>query len=303
MTQIRHALARSLPRWLSGPLAQSFFVEGLGTLYDVDSQWMQAALFQRFPSLCDPSALPYLLADRRLRRGPYTSDLAVRRYLKLWIDQWQLAGLPAGLLLAVQAFLAPEYPQVRIWTRSQICYTLAKGATGSALGLPGYEPLAPGPDGDRTLGERLRWSGLLTRANLSASPVWDWDSISHPAYATRWWHFWLIIAEKPLWAPWYYDQGVLYNDPAYSWGSHYPHGEQFVLRQIIRDFSPHGARPHTVILSASEGDFDPADPNAGNPAFGWPDGQWGWEAKPDGLGGAVSARRTDLRYWHSKEGD
>jgi hypothetical protein len=304
--QYRHALAKALPPWLSGPNARSFYTEGLAVLYDVDRAWLQEALLNRLPSICDPSALPLLLADRRLRRGPYTIELAVRRYLRLWWDQWQLAGLFSGLLLAAQAFLAPEYPQIRIWTRGnasgQLCYTIAKGTTGRALALPGYDPLPPGPDGDLALAERLRWSGTITRA--AAPPgTFDYDSISHPGHAARWWHFWMSIHGKPLFSPWQYDSGVIYSDPLKSWGTPYPHGDNATFRQIVRDYAPHETRPHTIILAESEAEFDPGDVNAGNPAFGWPDGQWGWEVVNDGSGGAVDARRTDLRYFHSKEGD
>lgn len=301
--QYRHALARALPSgWLNGQNTHSFYADGLAVLYDVDAAWMQEALLNKYPSTCDETALPLLLLDRRLRRGPFTSELAVRRYLRLWMDQWQLAGLFPGLLLAIQAFLAPEYPQVRIWTQRSICYTLEKGAVGRALALPGYEPLALGPDGDTALAERLRWSGVIERV-VKPVGTWDWYSVSNPSHAPRWWHFWVTIHALPLSPHWSYDSGVHYDDPSKSWGCVYPHGDLAVLRQIIRDFAPHEARPHTVLISPVESDFDPNSPNAGDPALGWPDGQWGWDVKSDGVGGAVDARRTDLRYFHSKEGD
>lgn len=301
--QYRHALARALPPgWLNGPNVNSFFTEGLAVLYDVDAAWMQEALLNRYPSTCDASALPLLLLDRRLRRGPFTSDLAVRRYARLWMDQWQLAGLFSGLLLAIQAFLAPEYPQVRIWTQRSICYTIEKGAVGRALALPGYEPLPLGPDGDSALSERLRWSGVIERV-VKPVGTWDWYSISNPSYAPRWWHFWPTIHGLPLYSPWEYDSGVLYGDDSKSWGTSYPHGDIGVLRQIIRDFAPHETRPHTTVICPLDNDFDPNDVNAGNPAFGWPNGEWGWAAKSDGSGGAIAARRQDLRYLHTNEGE
>ena len=301
--QYRHALSRALPPgWLNGPNTHSFYTEGLGVLYDVDGAWMQEALLNKYPSTCDESALPLLLLDRRLRRGPFTSDLAARRYLRLWMDQWQLAGLFPGLLLAIQAFLAPEYPQVRIWTQRSVCYTMAPGTVGRALALPGYAPLALGPDGDTALSERLRWSGVVERVVQSVG-TWDWYSISNPNYAPRWWHFWVTIHEKPLYGPWQYDSGVHYDDDTKSWGCTYPHGDLVVLGEIVRDFAPHETRPHTVVICPLDSDFDPNDPNAGDPAFGWPDGRWGWEVVSDGIGGAVDARRTDLRYFHSKKGD
>lgn len=300
--QYRHALARSLPDWLSGPNAQSFFAEGLAVLYDVDRAWFQEALLNRFPSTCDPSALPLLLADRRLRRGPYTAEAAVRRYLRLWLDQWRLAGLFSGLLLATQAFLAPEYPQIRIWTRGQTCYTIAKGTTGRALALPGFKPLELGPDGDTSLGERLRWSNVITTAQVPAF-TWRYDSISNPNYAQRWWHFWMTIHGPPTSAKWAYDTTVTYGDPLVSWSAAYPAGELATLRQIVRDYSPHETRPHSILLVEDEAEFDPLSPDAGDPWMGWPDGWWGKASKSDGNGGVIPARRTDIAYLESNEGD
>jgi hypothetical protein len=304
--QVRHAIARSLPPWLKGPLAQSFFTDGLCTLYDIDSSWFQDALFSRYPTICDPSALPLLLLDRRLRRGPFTPELAVRRYLRLWIDQWQLAGLWSGLLLATQAFLAPEYPQIRIWTRGnatrQIAYKIEKGTVGRALNLPGFTPLAAGPGGGTELSERLRWSGTITREEAPPG-TWDYDSVSEPTHSNRWWHFWMSIHGPPLSLPIYYDTGEVYNDPLIAWGTHYPFGEVDTLRQIILDFKPHETRCHTVIICEDDAEFDPLSPNAGNPAFGWPNGEWTWETKDDGFGNAISARRDDLRYIISNPND
>jgi hypothetical protein len=301
--QYRHALAKALPPFLRGPNARSFYTEGLAVLYDVDRAWLQEVMLNRLPSVCDESALPLMLLDRRLRRGPYTETLAVRRYLKLWWEQWQLAGLYPGLLLAVQAFLAPEYPQVRIWTRANVCYTIAKGTVGRALGLPGYVPLPVGPDGDLALAERLRWSGTITR-EVAAPGTWDYDSISHPSYAARWWHFWISIHGRPTSLPWAYDSGIgAYDDPLYAWGVAYPHGELATLRLIVRDYAPHETRPHTILLVDSDDEFDPLSPNAGNPAFGWPDGWWGVATKDNGMGGTTNARRLDVTYMESNEGD
>jgi len=300
--QYRHDFQNLLPEWLSGPNANSYFIEGLCTLYDVDRAWFQEALFLRYPSLCDASALPLLLADRRLRRGPFTQELAVRRYLRLWWQQWQLAGLDAGLLLAIQAFLAPEYPQVRIWTRRSRCTTIEAGTVGRALGLPGFEILPATPDGSLELAEQLRWSGLITSIQKPLG-TWDYDSISEPTHAARWWHFWVTIHGRPLSLPWQYDTGETYDNPLLSWGPRYPAGDMQTLAATIKDFKAHETRCHTVILCDSEDEFDPTSPNAGNPAFGWPDGRWTWDAKNDGAGNAVSARRDDLRYWLSNPND
>lgn len=298
----RHALANLVPEWLSGPYAQSFFVEGLLPIYDVDREWFQQALLSRFPSVCDSSALPLLLMDRRLRRGPYTSELAVRRYLRIAWQQWQLAGLDVGYLLAMQAFLAPEYPQIRLWTRRSHCTTIAAGTVGRALGLPGYAPLSPGPDGSLDLAERLRWSGAYSFVQAPLG-TWDYDSVSEPTHANRWWHAWASIHDKPLSVQWNYDSEQNYDDPLVSWGCKYPAGELDTLRLVSHDFKPHEVRIHTIVLGAANSEFDPLSPNAGNPLFGWPNGEWTWDAKDDGFGNAINARRTDLRYMLSNPND
>jgi hypothetical protein len=298
--QRRHAFGSALPEWLQGPNAQSFFTEGLCVLYDVDRSWFEQALFLRYPSLCDSSALPLLLLDRRLRRGPQTSDDAVRRYARLWIDQWQLAGLFSGLLLAAQAFLAPDYPQIRIWTRGngsvQTCYTIAEGTVGRALKLPGYTPLAASPVGDTSLGERLRWAGVISQVDVPAGTM-DWDSVSHPSYSARWWHFWMTIHGKPLWVPWQYDTVYDYDTPSLATGTNYWPGEMDTLDLIVRDCAPHETRCVSMVLCPNNTSWDPEDPNVGDPGFGWPDGYWGYETKDDGMGNIIPAKNTDFRYW------
>ncbi len=302
LPQIRHALGELLPPWLQGEAARSFGIEGLFTTYDVDSALFREILMSRMPSFCAPDALPLLFADRRLRRGPFEADLASRRRLRLWLDQWQLAGLAAGMLLAVQAFLAPEYPQIRIITRRSIFYTLEAGAVGRLLALPGYEPLPAGPGGDLTPAARLRASGLYSRVRAPLG-TWDFDSISNPEHAGRRWHFWTVVHGAPLIPALHYDSGVTYGGTAYSWGTPYPWGDLQALRGTIRDFSPHECRPMGLIVTPVANDFDPSAADAGSPAAGWPDGRWGWEVVNDGSGGAVSARRGDLRYFLSKPGD
>lgn len=107
----------------------------------------------------------------------------------------------------------------------------------------------------------------------------------------------MSIHSKPLWAPWNYDSGFEYDTPTLAWGMNYPPGELDTLDRIVRDFQPHETRCVSMIVTENNSSFDPEDPNAGNPAFGWPDGRWGWEAVDDGMGNVVPARDTANRYW------
>lgn len=308
--QSRHALATLMPPFAQRERGHAFTTEGLFTLYDMDAGIMSDALQARFPSHAPVDALPMIARDRRIRTGPYANDQTIRAQLRQWIDVWQLSGLPLGLLLALQAYLAPGFPQIRIVTRSGVWYTLREGAVGRMLSLPGYVPL---PLADYELGpewptdakpatqvERLRKFGYFFRLK-APSPNFDWDSQSHPENATKWWHFWVIVypPHYPIQQP--YDSELwTYDDPLESWGFDEPYGTFDTFKAIIRDdFKPSRARCVAVIFCPSSLDFNPS--NAVN-APGMPDGYWGWEVKLEG-GVWVSTRRPDCRYLHFREND
>lgn len=298
---MRHALAALLPIWAQRAYGRSFTTEGAFTLYDYDNAIMRDMLLARFPSYAPEDALPLILRDRGLIAGPYESIDAQRARALLWIDQAQLRGLPVGLMLAIQAYLAPAYPQIRIVTRRGIWYTLAEGTVGRILGLPGYTPLPPcsyelganWPAGSRPMPqiERARNAGLYTRHKPPAIN-WDWDSISNPENADRWWHFWIVVYPPSYPFQEGYDTGWIYDDPLESWGFDEPTGTLQTFKAIVRGYKPAKSRCVAIVACPSLSDFSPTALPA-DPTF--PDGYWGWEVKLES-GEWVNTRRLDCRY-------
>lgn len=107
----------------------------------------------------------------------------------------------------------------------------------------------------------------------------------------------MSIHGKPLWNPWQYDADYAYDTPSLAWGTNYWPGEMDTLDLIVRDTAPHETRCVSMILAPDNTSWDPLDVNVGNPAFGWPDGYWGADAKDDGAGNVIPAKNTDFRYW------
>jgi hypothetical protein len=303
MRQNRHIARELCPPWLRGEQAYSFLNEGIFTLYDIDTELMWQGLLARFPSYCPADALPYLAADRKLITGPYESEAAVRARLRSWIDEAILAGLPLGWLVAMQAYLGPNYPMVRIVTRKNTWYTLAADTVPRMLGLPGYAALpkctyelgAQWPkDSVASQVERARGAGLFTRHK--ASPAnWDWDSISNPERSACWWDLWGFAYPTS-----YSTLGKFGGSGSslVTWGSTKAVGfSEFyatiqTLKQIAAYRKSSKGSLRAIIFPPSLADFDPttapADP-------GFPDGRWGAASKISG-GAAVSTKRLDCRY-------
>lgn len=306
--QARFALSVLTPPWTGGsnarPKAYNFVTEGLFTVYDVSAEQWWLSLLARFPSTCPEDALPYLARDRRLYAGPDEAAATTRARVKNWIDEWSLSGLPLGWLLAIQAYLGPTYPRVRIVTRRSKWYTLEEGAVGRLLNLAGYEPLPPCPyelgagwprDAVASQIERLRTSGLFTRYKAPV-PNWDWDSVSAPGNAGRWWDFWAFVfpPEVPFQGNY---NGAPPDDVYYGeetgWGLDELPGRLLVMRLLGVERKPAKAYLAGFIFPPSLSDFDPTTA-PGDPSF--PDGTWSQETKDDGLGNTVQTRRDDCRY-------
>jgi hypothetical protein len=308
--QARHALRALLPPWLRRPFGDSLTTEGLFTVYDVDAENFRSALLARFPSYAPEGALTLIAKDRGIPTGAGESADVLRVRLLLWIDFLELAGLPIGLLLALQATLAPFYPTVRIITQGSIWYTLREGAVGRMLRQPGYAPLPLAP---YELGaswpadsppvaeiERLRLSGLYQRSDQSEVPNWDWDSLSISAGSGTTWSAWVVIysvgdrawvTPEPEWG----SDTEVWGDGGY-WGVDpvAPTSTDIgpLLRLIAARFKPARCWIRQIITSFDQDLFDPDEPvNAGLN----PDGLFGdWYKVVDGEN--VSTKFADARY-------
>ncbi|MGK4001096.1 hypothetical protein WMF31_00625 [Sorangium sp. So ce1036] len=260
----RETLRRYVPPWLSdrpGRTVGFRFLYAIASVLDAGAEVLVQGLQARFPGLGTPTALPYIGRDRRIVRGPLESDAAYGARLVRWLDYWRAAGNAYVLALALQSFLYPGHPRIRIVTRSGVWYTLE-------------------PSGE------LHWH----RAEPSN---WDWDSLTHPERAGNWSEFW-VIAYPP-----HYASDGNWGDGTSTWGPGDTFGVQTTtsniaaIKAIIQQWKGAHTRCAMFILAYDPSSFDPASPPG---APGMPDGRWGHWSKDDGAGGRVKSRREDARY-------
>jgi hypothetical protein len=275
-------------------------LEPLGRAMDKLVQETLEAVRLRYPGVCPEDALSIHGLCRRIPRAGGESSAAYRRRLLLWLDLWAHAGLPLGLLYAVQSFIFPGYPRVRLVARAGWWYTLDEGASRDlspweALTLP----CAPLSDGRASPYRYVPAVGASPRAkfwlHLAIPSNWDWDSVSNPERSESWWDYNIIVYPSG------YDQqpdvygsstGVVLGSNT-CWGLDTDQGTIDTLRTLVTMYQRAGAQCSGIILPPSLSDFDPSTP-PGDPSF--PDGYWGRPAKSDGAGGVTFSRRLDCRY-------
>jgi hypothetical protein len=250
----------------------------------------------RYPSVTPSDAsLSIIGRDRRIPRAPGETPESYARRLVLWLDLWGLAGLPLGLLYAIQSFVFPGYPQVRYVSRSGMWWTLDEGASRDATPFEAMTLPCPEVPGQRTpryvpaleATPRARFWG-----HEAAPNNWDWDSISNPERAAFWWDYWLVVY-PPSWTfEGEYGLDSEYGGTEGAWGFEEYGGTFDTMRELVRIYQRAGAECRGVIFAPTLADFDPyAVP--GDPTM--PDGYWGADAKLD-AGVVVPTRRLDCRY-------
>lgn len=271
----------------------------IGDMADEKIQAALDALRLRFPGVTpDDRSLALSGADRRIPRAPGEPAEAYARRLFLWLDLWGLAGQPLGLLYAIQSYIFPGYPLVRLIERSNLWHTLDEGASAlmspaEAATLPTEPP--PGLSTSTTRYAPPVGESVSPRAAFwmhQASPAnWDWDSISHPANASRWFDYWLMICPTSYPFQNVYDGATTYDSDT-CWGLETQPGTIATLRELIRLYGRAGSHCVSVIFTPDTSTYRPELPASTD----WPDGTWGWEVISDGMGGAIPAKSLINRY-------
>lgn len=292
------AVLRSLMPWYARQGSAWRVLEPLGRAMDKTVQAALDAVWMRCPTVCPEDALSILGRDRRLPRAPGEPPAAYRRRLLLWLDYWSHAGLPLGLLYAVQSYLYPGYPRVRMVTRGGWWYTLDEGASARQTPYEAMTLPCAAPAGFAT--SPYRYAPALEAAERAAfwthvaDPVnWDFDSLSNPERVNSWWDFWLIIhpSSYEIQAPYDGPPGLVYDSNT-CWGLKVPQGTIDTLRTLIRMFKRAGSECRNILFAPTLDDFDPY---AAVNAAGMPDGWWGKNVRLVG-GQWVGTRRDDVRY-------
>ena len=261
----RETLRRYVPPWLSdrptwGRTVGFRFLYGLAAILDGGMQLLVEGMQARLPGIGTPTALPYIGRDRRVIRGPNESDAEYAARLLDWLDLWRAAGNAYALAKALQAFLAPGHPRIRIVTRSGFWWTLD-------------------PSGE------LSWQ-------LAGN--WDWDSLTHPENAGCWADFWVIVYPPhfPTDGTWG-DGGSFWGEPK-TFGQDVSTANAETIRSLVRQWKSAHSRCVALIFTYDLQSFDPSSP-PGSP--GMPDGRWGLWSRNDPAGRRVRSRRADARYW------
>jgi hypothetical protein len=248
------------------------------------------ALRLRYPSVTpDDRSLTILGKDRRIPRAPDETPEAYARRLNLWLDLWGLAGLPLGFLYAIQSYIFPGYPKVSLVERNGLWHTLNEGASRDLTPFEAMTVPSAGVD---------RYVPPVGASEFPRAEFWmhygtwpDWDSISHPSYATRV-HDYLLFVYQPS-----YDfQGVydgdVYYDTDTCWGLDTSPGTIATLRELIKIYGRAGSHCVSVLFPNSTALYAPS----ATPDGDWPDGRWGWEAFDDGMGNVIPTRSPKNRY-------
>lgn len=287
LTDKPSAVLRAMLPWYARDMR---LFKPIGDLADAALQSATDALRLGFPSLTPhDGSLSIIGRDRRIPRAPNEPAEAYARRLLLWLDLWGLAGLRLGLLYACQSFIFPGYPMIRIVERNGLWSTLEEGASRD---LTPFEAMTVPSAGI------ARYVPPIGAAQSPRAQFWmhygtwpDWDSISHPSYATRV-HDYLIFVYPPSYEfQGGYNGNIFYNTET-CWGLDVPQGTIDTLRELVAIYSRAGSHCISVVFPESSALYAPD----ATPDGDWPDGRWGWEAVDDGFGNAIPTRSPKNRY-------
>ncbi len=261
----------------------------IGELGDQLVQGAVDAVRLRYPGVTpDDRSLSLVGKDRLIPRAPDEPAEAYARRLNLWLDLWGIAGLPLGLLYAIQSYIFPGYPLVRLVERSGLWHTLEEGASRD---LSPFEAMTVAGVGERYV--------PVVGASVSPkAPFWmhfgawfDWDSISNPTRGTHAEDYVLFVYPPSYTFQGTYNSGITYNSGT-CWGLATSPGIIATLRELITIYSRAGSHCLSVVFPESTVLYAPdATPDAD-----WPDGRWGWEAVDDGMGNVTPTRSRKNRY-------
>lgn len=262
----------------------------IGELGDQLVQSAIDAVRLRLPSVTpDDRSLALIGKDRRIPRAPDETPEAYARRLNLWLDLWGLAGLPLGLMYAVQSFIFPGYPMVRLVERNGLWFTLNEGASRD---LDPFQAMTV-PSAVNS-----RYVPPVGAAEVPRAEFWlhygtwpDWDSVAYPARATRVCDYSLFV-----YPPSYEFQGEYNSDVYYDtntcWGLDTTPGTIATLRELIKIYARAGSHCISVVFPNSTELYLP---NA-TPDGDWPDGRWALEAVDAGGGNVLPSRSPKNRY-------
>lgn len=162
---IRDLVSTISPTWLRTGVAEKFLYN-LGLAADAMLEKLNQGVRDHIPGQGDPSALPFIGADRLIGQGLGEPAPSYAARLTLAFDDWAHAGSARSVLRQVMAFFYLPQPRAR--------YVSQYSAWDE------YQPT------DNT-------STTAPRHQLSPYSNWRWDNLASPVVTQGWWRRWLIL--------------------------------------------------------------------------------------------------------------
>ena len=160
------------PKWLSDGVAEKFlYLQGLDS--DACLEKMNQGMQLHMPTYGDPSALPAIGADRVIPQGFNEPALSYAARLKIWLDDWAIAGNARATLQQALAEVLPQLPRARTVSDSSVWDTYIQGPYTSASAPATSYP-----------------------SHYVGANNWNWDGEADPkplSVAKAWWRWWLIM--------------------------------------------------------------------------------------------------------------
>lgn len=104
MAGLRFAIKDLSPPWLASGFGEKFLYNfGLGQ--DAIVEKINQGIYDRIPTVCDPTALPLIGLDRQMTQGPSELTASFRTRLKRAWDTYQLSGEARAVLSNVLAYV------------------------------------------------------------------------------------------------------------------------------------------------------------------------------------------------------
>lgn len=223
--KIQRFLADNVPAYLQGPNAQAF-LQGTGLTLDAATQTLITGLRQSSPFAAFVYNLPFIGADRGIKRYPTETEQGYRLRLARWRQIRHFAGTHYGQMINLQPYFYPAVPRIRIFHQagdglSSTCHTLY-------------------PDGTYT----------VTR---SIPSVYNYDGVD-----AKWSRFHVAVDGSVLTKdPAHYDDGTLYDDGT-VWDGYLSASARDDIVGIINDSKAAHSVLWTVMLCDNTTDLDPA---------------------------------------------
>lgn len=249
----------------------------IGLAIDLLLEKTNQGIKARMPTLCDPSALPFIGADRVIPMGPGEPVASYRVRLQRAFQSWQRAGSPRGVMSSVLPMLLPFTPRIRTVSDASIwdTYQIAESTITPA---------------DHT---------------VTIPPNWNWDNEGdpHPAKDPKgslpaWWRWWLIIFSVAPNYAWCSPGPTIgagqwkIGDGSRSIGFNVPASVINGIRSVVAQQNKGGKWCRYIIVSFSGTIFGVAQAADG---VHNPNGTWGPMCAPSG-GVYVPTRLSTARY-------